>query len=172
MSTEFGWIAYVLRPSWVRRTSQQAGMPVDTEAIANSTTDRIQPNSVDIASWHGRLARDPRPRRPGHGRRGRNELCPLCLICWIRGFLKKRPLQPRIHANQNRGYGSNWRETDRFLAWLLQLFAGLAGFAVNPHFLCFLVFPVAMTMLATKRHKGRKTGSRRSEVRVRRLLVE
>ncbi len=48
MSTEFGWIAYVLRPSWVRRTSQQAGMPVDTKAIANST-DRIQPNSVDIA---------------------------------------------------------------------------------------------------------------------------
>ncbi len=33
--------------SWVRRTSQQAGMPVDTKAIANST-DRIQPNSVDI----------------------------------------------------------------------------------------------------------------------------
>ncbi len=47
VSTEFGWIAYVLRPSWVRRTSQQAGMPVDTKAIANST-DRIQPNSVDI----------------------------------------------------------------------------------------------------------------------------
>ena len=30
MSTEFGWIACVLRPSWVQRTSQQAGMPVDT----------------------------------------------------------------------------------------------------------------------------------------------
>ena len=52
MSTEFGWIAYVLRPSWLQRTSQQAGMPVDTKAIANST-DRIQPNSVDKASTQG-----------------------------------------------------------------------------------------------------------------------